>query len=70
MRRDPLSRRSFLQGTGVAVALPMLESLQPRTAAAASDGPPSTANGLHLHQYGHDAEILLADGRGTRLQTE
>lgn len=35
MFRQPISRRSFLRGTGVAVALPLLESTRPRTALAA-----------------------------------
>ena len=37
---SPLSRRFFLRGTGVAMALPMLDAMQPRVAAAADEKPP------------------------------
>lgn len=37
MFHQQLSRRSFLRGTGVALALPILESTQPRSAQAAAD---------------------------------
>ncbi|HET7811761.1 MAG TPA: DUF1552 domain-containing protein [Steroidobacteraceae bacterium] len=41
--RKPLSRRRFLQGTGVGMALPLLEAMLPRTArAAASAGAAAT----------------------------
>ena len=36
-----LSRRTLLRGTGVALALPWLESLMPRSAAAATSTPPT-----------------------------
>ena len=35
-RNSPLSRRTFLRGTGVAMALPMLAAMQPRVASAAA----------------------------------
>ena len=42
MSRHLISRRSFLRGTGVAVALPLLETHRPQTAlAAAEDGSPT-----------------------------
>jgi hypothetical protein len=34
--RQPISRRRFLQGVGVAMSLPMLDAMHPRTARAAS----------------------------------
>ena len=37
-RRRPISRRRFLRGAGVAVALPLLESMRPPFARA-TDGP-------------------------------
>lgn len=37
--RQPLSRRRFLQGTGVAMSLPFLEAMQPRFVRAASSLP-------------------------------
>jgi hypothetical protein len=40
MNAQPLSRRTFLHGLGVTVALPFLEAMLPRTAAAAATGRP------------------------------
>lgn len=40
MRYSQFSRRSFLKGTGVGLALPLLESLQPRTVMAAEIAAP------------------------------
>ncbi|NLG76372.1 MAG: DUF1552 domain-containing protein [Xanthomonadaceae bacterium] len=37
--REPVSRRRFLQGVGVAMSLPLLEAMLPRTARAASSSP-------------------------------
>jgi hypothetical protein len=37
--REPLSRRRFLQGVGVAMSLPMLDAMQPRIARAAATSP-------------------------------
>src|SRR5690606_23611126 len=37
--RQPLSRRRFLLGAGVALSLPMLEAMQPRLARAATSPP-------------------------------
>ncbi len=37
--RQPLSRRRFLQGAGVALSLPLLDAMQPRIARAASTSP-------------------------------
>ena len=41
----PLSRRTFLRGTGVALGLPLLEAMLPRTAPAtpAADDPTGVA---------------------------
>src|SRR5688572_21529782 len=38
-KRRPISRRRFLRGAGVALALPLLESMRPPFARAAADGP-------------------------------
>lgn len=38
MNRLSISRRTFLRGTGVAVALPLLEAFQPHVVRAAADG--------------------------------
>jgi hypothetical protein len=50
----PLSRRTFLRGTGVALALPLLDAMQPRTARAAAAAAPrhrivAVNVGLGLH---------------------
>ncbi len=54
MNRSPhLSRRTFLRGTGVSLALPFLDAMLPRLHAAAAGGPPKrmvfvcTSLGLH-----------------------
>src|SRR4051812_4316247 len=39
----PLSRRTFLRGTGVALGLPLLEAMLPRGIGAAVDGPQAAA---------------------------
>lgn len=51
---DPISRRTILRGLGVTLALPWLESVQPRPARAAGQGKPPMrfgflyfANGVH-----------------------
>jgi BMFP domain-containing protein YqiC len=41
VHRRALSRRRFLQGVGVAMSLPMLDAMLPRTARAASSSPPA-----------------------------
>ena len=41
MDRYSISRRLFLQGTGVAVAMPLLETLRPQTGSAAEDAAPT-----------------------------
>ena len=47
--RRPISRRRFLRGAGVALALPLLESMRAPFARAA-DGPGAAAAVLHLQQ--------------------
>ncbi len=42
--RQPLDRRTFLRASGVALALPMLESMRPKTAHAAVAGPRRMVN--------------------------
>ncbi len=42
--RQPLDRRTFLRASGVALALPMLESMTPRLAHAAAGGPRRMVN--------------------------
>ena len=43
MKYQPLSRRRFLQGVGVAMSLPLLDVMQPSLARAASDSFSSAA---------------------------
>jgi hypothetical protein len=46
---NALSRRKFLRGAGVALALPMLEAMRPvRLRAAASDGPPARIVAINI----------------------
>ncbi|MBI1353583.1 MAG: DUF1552 domain-containing protein [Acidobacteria bacterium] len=40
LKTRPLDRRTFLRGGGVALALPLLEAMQPRGRAAAAEKPP------------------------------
>jgi hypothetical protein len=53
LRRQPISRRTFLRGTGVALSLPMLEAMVPSVLRAATWAPPrrllaiNIAFGLH-----------------------
>lgn len=53
----PLSRRTFLRGTGVALGLPLLEAMQPQTARAAdTTKPPKRAAFLYVpNGIVHDA---------------
>ena len=53
----PLSRRTLLRGLGTAVALPSLDAMTPRAAAAGSAGPPLrmafvyVPNGIHMADW-------------------
>ena len=62
IRNRSLSRRSFLRGSGVALALPLLDAMIPavvsrsggRTGAAA-------AHGGHRNQPGHSSAVLFPE---------
>src|SRR6478609_751379 len=43
LRRRAVSRRRFLRGAGIAMALPLLDAMVPALARAASGGPPAGA---------------------------
>ncbi|MHC5018557.1 MAG: DUF1552 domain-containing protein [Planctomycetota bacterium] len=53
----PISRRTFLRGAGVALALPWLEAMRPAAAAAAAGGAPKrlcflfVPNGAHMQDW-------------------
>ena len=49
--RRPVSRRKFLQGAGVAMSLPLLDVMQPRTAYAGSTSP-LAANAVPRRMFG------------------
>src|SRR5947208_8373779 len=73
MKTDPFSRRTFLRGVGVTMALPWMESLPVWGAPAAGDGQPGSqapvrlavlfsGNGFHSQEWwakgeGHEMEL-------------
>ena len=64
--RRPISRRRFLRGAGVALALPFLESMR-APFARARRRPGAAAAVLHLQQPRPAARAVLPEGRRPRL---
>ena len=61
--RPRISRRRFLQGTGVAMALPLLDAMLPRTARAASAGTPRRMFGI-CNNLGLRPDLFFPAGTG------
>jgi hypothetical protein len=63
-----LSRRALLRGAGVAIALPWLESLSPKTARAQAPGPPRRFLPIFLPNGASDLWRPAAAGSGSAWQ--
>ena len=67
-RRRPISRRRFLRGSAVALALPFLDSMRRAVRAGGRRRRPgAAADVLHLQQPRPAARAVLPQGRGPRL---
>ena len=64
-----LSRRTFLRGAGVTLALPLLEAMLPvfgTASARAAQARGAAADGRHRDEHGHPAAVLLpGEGRAS-----